>query len=185
MNTLEEIALSKKQLPHKSSYLNVIPLGLWLLSLLTTAFTLKGGTTWKGWEILVYGWAGLFELCPAWFTNIFFFRLMYLNRNSHDAKKIISNSYWLLILSLTAFYYDGASGEFTYSNIGKIRQYNVGFFLWLLAMSTSLILSAYHLKNLKEIYQHYTKAPEILLIIGIFCTITFILLAIFSFYNQI
>ena len=184
MNTLEEIALLKKQLTHKISYLNIIPLSLWLLSLFTIAFTLKGGTTWKGWEILVYGWAGLFELCPAWFTNIIFFRLIYLNLYSHDSEKILSNSYWLLILSLTAFYYDGASGEFTYSNIGQIRQYNVGFFLWLLAMSTSLIISAYHLKHLKKTYLYYTKAPEILLIIGMLCMITFILLAIFYFYNQ-
>lgn len=97
---------------------------------------------------------------------------MYLNLNSHDAKKIIFNSYWMLILSLTTFYYDGASGEFTYSNVGRIQQYNIGFFLWLLALSTSLILSAYHLKDLKKIYQHYTKDPEVLLIIGILYTIT-------------
>lgn len=44
MNTLEKITLLKKQLTHKVSYLNTIPLSLWLLSLLTTAFTLQGGT---------------------------------------------------------------------------------------------------------------------------------------------
>lgn len=120
----------------------------YLLSLFLPAFTteiLQSGSadvvastrTWHGSEVLLLGWAAVFDGSIAWYANIILIAALALYLAS--SRLCFAFSFVALFIALTAFLYqeiwnDGDSPQF-------MASYEIGFYLWLLSFVLLFIAS--------------------------------------------
>jgi len=141
----------------------IVIFSLYYLSLILPAFTAQQNAApyyvendvWYGWQVLLFGWAGIFDGTIAWLANpILIFSFTTLNSKNYNIKSIhyLFLSLIGLILALSSLLYKKMWNDGGYS---KITEYGPAFYLWIFSFILMLLLISYKMYSEK-----YTIVPK-------------------------
>ena len=132
---------------------------LYFLSLILPAFTAQqnaapyyvDNNVWYGWQVLLFGWAGIFDGTVAWFAN----PVLILSLILLDLKNLNLKSIYLFFLSLFGFLL--AISSLLYKKMwndggySKITEYGPAFYLWIFSFILMMLLIIYKIYSEKYI----------------------------------